>query len=349
MYTVEERRALRSALLEHASLDPQIASAALTGSAAADREDEWSDIDLAFGVADAADVADSLAHWTAIMYDRHHAVHHVDVKAGAWIYRVFLIQNGLQVDLAFVPVSEFRALAPSFRLVFGEARNPGSFPSPRADDLIGMAWLYALHARSSIARGKPWQAEYMISGVRDHALALACIRHGLPAVHGRGVDQLPAAVTGRFEAALVRSVDSEELLRAFECAVAEFLAEVQSRDPALAVRLSSALGNTRRYKMGRMSKGYWVTTYRSISDPAALQEYAKLAGPALTAAGGKMIVRTSENIEPHESGLPERVVVIEFESVEKARAAYNSPEYQKAKAVLGNGAVRDVRIVSGVE
>jgi uncharacterized protein (DUF1330 family) len=100
--------------------------------------------------------------------------------------------------------------------------------------------------------------------------------------------------------------------------------------------------------MGRMSKGYWVTTYRSVSDQTALLEYAKLAGPALTAAGGKMIVRTSENIEPHESGLPERVVVIEFESVEKARAAYNSPEYQKAKAVLGNGAVRDVRIVSGV-
>lgn len=98
-----------------------------------------------------------------------------------------------------------------------------------------------------------------------------------------------------------------------------------------------------------MAKGYWVTTYRSISDQNALQEYAKLAGPAISAGGGKFLVRASQGIEPHESGMAERVVVIEFESIEKAKATYNSPEYQKAKAVLGNGAVRDVRLVPGVE
>src|SRR6185437_10116399 len=130
MYTPHERLALRSALLEQASLDPQIAAAAITGSAAGDREDGWSDIDLAFGVAETVEVADSLARWTTVMYDRHKAVHHVDVKAGTWIYRVFLLQNGLQVDLAFVPASEFRALGPSFRLVFGEAQSACSFPAP---------------------------------------------------------------------------------------------------------------------------------------------------------------------------------------------------------------------------
>lgn len=98
-----------------------------------------------------------------------------------------------------------------------------------------------------------------------------------------------------------------------------------------------------------MSKGYWVVTYRSISDENALKEYAKLAGPALVAAGGKTLVRTSENIHPYEAGIAQRVVVLEFESVEKALAAFNSPEYQKAKALLAGAAVRDVRIVPGVE
>jgi hypothetical protein len=242
MYTPEERLALRAALLEHASQDPQITAAAITGSGAADREDEWSDIDLAFAIANGSDIADSLARWTATMYERHDAVHHVDVKAGAWIYRVFLLQNGLQIDLAFVPASEFRALGPSFRLIFGEAHDARSFPPPNRSDLIGMAWLYALHVRSSIARGKFRQAEYMVSGVRDHALALACIRHGLPAVHGRGLDQLPAEVAGRFEAALVRSLDCAELRRVFEIAVSELLAEVEHYDLALAARLSGALG-----------------------------------------------------------------------------------------------------------
>jgi uncharacterized protein (DUF1330 family) len=101
--------------------------------------------------------------------------------------------------------------------------------------------------------------------------------------------------------------------------------------------------------MGRMRKGYWVVTYRSINDQERLKEYAKIAGPALVAAGGKTLVRNSDGIEAHESGLAQRVVVIEFESAAKASAAYNSPEYQRAKAVLGDAAVRDVRIVEGVE
>ena len=82
---------------------------------------------------------------------------------------------------------------------------------PRAADLIGMGWLYALHARSSIARGKFWQAEYMVSGVRDHALALACVRHGLSAVHGRGMDELPAEVAAGFEGALVGRLEARAL------------------------------------------------------------------------------------------------------------------------------------------
>jgi len=241
MFTVEERARLRSGLLEYAASDPRISGAAITGSAAAEREDRWSDIDLAFGVRDNVELQEVLAGWTAHMYSEHRALHHVDVSAGAWIYRVFLLESTLQVDLAFVPASEFRALAPTFRLVFGEAKEPRHLPPSPAAAIIGFGWLYALHARVSIARGNVWQAEYMISGVRDHALALACLRHDLPAVHGRGMDLLPKGVTGPFEDSLVRQLEIVELSRAFRVAIECLTREIRSVDEVLAERLVEAL------------------------------------------------------------------------------------------------------------
>jgi uncharacterized protein (DUF1330 family) len=98
-----------------------------------------------------------------------------------------------------------------------------------------------------------------------------------------------------------------------------------------------------------VKKGYWVVAYRSIADGDVLKEYGKIAGPAITAAGGRALVRTSDAIEPHESGLMQRVVVVEFESFEKATAAYQSEAYKKALAVLGTTADRDFRIVEGVD
>lgn len=241
IFTPEERESLRSELLERAARDQRISGAAITGSAAASREDRWSDIDLAFGVKDAGELSIVLSDWTAHMYDRHQALDHLDVTAGAWIYRVFLLSSTLQVDLAFVPGAEFRALAPTFRLVSGEANEPQHVGPPPAATVIGFAWLYAFHARSCIARGNVWQAEYMISGIRDNALALACIRHGLPAVHGRGVDLLPKEVAAEFEGALVRRLDAAELSRAFRVAMDGLLREIRCADEPLARRLQAAL------------------------------------------------------------------------------------------------------------
>jgi hypothetical protein len=241
MFTPHQRALLRSGLLEYAANDRRISGAAITGSGAAECEDQWSDIDLAFGVADAAEVPNVLTDWTTLMYDRHLALHHLDIKSGAWIYRVFLLPSTLQVDLAFVWAGEFRALAPTFRLVFGEANAPRHGTPPAPIDLIGLGWLYALHARSCIARGKLWQAEYMISGVRDHALALACIRHNLPSVHGRGTDQLPNGVAAQFEGSLVRQLDFVELSRAFQVVIRGLLREIRSVDEALAERLQEPL------------------------------------------------------------------------------------------------------------
>ena len=241
IFTADERERLRASLLERAAKDRRISGAAITGSAAASREDRWSDIDLAFGVKDAVELLHVLSDWTAQMYHQHGALHHFDVNAGAWIYRVFLLSSTLQVDLAFVPAVEFRAMAPSFRLMFGEAKESRHVQPPSAANLIGMGWLYALHARSCIARGKFWQAEYMISGIRDNALALACVRHGLAADHGRGVDLLPKEVASQFEGSLVRQLDAVELARCFRTAMDGLLGEIRCADEALAGRLQAAL------------------------------------------------------------------------------------------------------------
>ena len=88
-----------------------------------------------------------------------------------------------------------------------------------------------------------------------------------------------------------------------------------------------------------MPKAYWITTYRSITDADALAAYAKLALPALTAAGGRFLVRGMP-AKTYEHGLDQRVVVIEFDSVDQATAAHDSLAYQDALRLLGDGAVR---------
>ncbi|HLJ83606.1 MAG TPA: hypothetical protein VKT51_05480 [Candidatus Eremiobacteraceae bacterium] len=241
MFTPAERADLRDDLIASARADARIIGAALTGSAAADREDRWSDIDLAFGVAADADLDATIADWTGRMYAAHDAVHHLDVFRGATVYRVFLLANTLQVDLAFSPAPEFGAIAPSFRLIFGTAGDPPAAKPPDAARLIGMGWLYALHARSSIKRDRVWQAEYMVSGLRDHVFALACLRSGVPATEARGIDSLPAEVTTALSGALVRSLDIAELSRAFRVGCDALLNEIRCVDAKLADRVTGAI------------------------------------------------------------------------------------------------------------
>jgi uncharacterized protein (DUF1330 family) len=97
-----------------------------------------------------------------------------------------------------------------------------------------------------------------------------------------------------------------------------------------------------------MPKAYWVTVYRSISDPDKLAAYAKLAPGAIAPFGGRYLARGTA-AHAYEAGQIERIVMSEFPSVEKANAAYNCPAYQEALKALGNGAVRDIRIVEAVE
>lgn len=93
---------------------------------------------------------------------------------------------------------------------------------------------------------------------------------------------------------------------------------------------------------------YWISIYREITDEAKVAAYAELAGPALRAAGGTFVARGLPE-QTYEAGETTRTVVIAFASAEEARAAHDSPAYQEALAALDGGAVRDMRIVPGVE
>jgi uncharacterized protein (DUF1330 family) len=96
-----------------------------------------------------------------------------------------------------------------------------------------------------------------------------------------------------------------------------------------------------------MAKAYWVVSYREIKDPNKLAAYAKLSLPAIQAGGGRVLARGTA-VKAYESGLLQRTVVIEFDSVDQAVSTHDSPGYQEALQALGDGAVRDMRVVEGV-
>ena len=97
-----------------------------------------------------------------------------------------------------------------------------------------------------------------------------------------------------------------------------------------------------------MPKAYWISTYRAIHDPAALAAYAKLAGPALQGAGGRFLARGMP-AQVYESGLNQRTVLVEFDSLAQAIAAHDSPAYQEALRALGKGVDRDLRIIESAQ
>jgi predicted nucleotidyltransferase len=241
MFTVEYRDYVRNRVLEMARADPRVTGGALTGSTAFGGGDDWSDVDVAFGIADGISLEAVLHDWTQVLEREFSVLAHFDLRSGSSIYRVFLLSSGLEVDVAVTPEGEFGARGPQFRVLFGTTHQLEVAPPPNAEYLIGLCWHHVLHARSSIERNKPWRAEYWISEIRDHTIALACIRLGVSAVYGRGVDQLPAAVTAPLADALVRSLEGSELRRALAVATMCLIGELEQWDPTLCARLKPLL------------------------------------------------------------------------------------------------------------
>jgi len=97
-----------------------------------------------------------------------------------------------------------------------------------------------------------------------------------------------------------------------------------------------------------MPKAYWIAVYRAVNATDKLAAYAKLAAPAIQAAGGRFLAR-GEPVRVYELGMQQRTVLIEFDSVAQAIAAHDSPAYQAALVALGDGAEREIRVIEGIE
>jgi hypothetical protein len=225
VFTVEERDRVRDRLLEMAHADRRIVAAAEIGALAHGDGDRWSDLDLTFGVADGTGVDPVLADWTADVTREFEAAHLFDLPFQTSIYRVFLLPGNLQVDLSFTPEGDFGALGPRFTLLFGETVEREPVPQPTAEHLFGYGAHHAVRARICVERGRPWQAEYWISALRDQGLFLASLHHGL---------EVTLALA---EAALVRSSDREELVRALRAAIDLLLQEAGELGSTLSEQL----------------------------------------------------------------------------------------------------------------
>jgi hypothetical protein len=214
MFTPQDRDRVQNQVLAWAHTDSRVVAGAVVGSLAHQPGDRFSDLDLTFGVRDEYSISDVLEDWSRRLIGEFDAVRLFDLPAGGALYRVFLLPGCLQFDLSFAPASAFGAMGPQFRLLFGTAVDKPSPSAPDPRELFGYGVHHAVRARVCIERTRYWQAEYWTSGVRDHALAMACLRLGLSAHYGRGFDGLPDDIRTVAAAALVLSVDRRDLLRA---------------------------------------------------------------------------------------------------------------------------------------
>jgi len=228
MFTIEDRERVRERVLEIAKQDARVVAGAVVGSLALSDGDRWSDLDLTFAVADNGKVGDVLKDWTRQIVEEFGAVQLFDLTAGASTYRVFLLPGCLQFDLSFSPASQFGAIGPKFKLLFGTAVEKEHLQPAAAPELFGYAVHHLVRARICIERGRYWQAEYWLSAARDYALSLACRQRGLASAYGRGFDNLPAEVRARFAGALPVSLERDALLAMLNVVIEGLIEEARN-------------------------------------------------------------------------------------------------------------------------
>lgn len=225
MFDASERERVRESLLEMGKADARIVAGAEVGSLVDGRVDRWSDLDLTFAVAAPVPVLDVLDDWTERLASQFDAVRLFDLPVGSTVYRVFLLPGAVQVDVSVTPAEEFWPRGPSFRLLFGTAGEPRPTPPPSLRDLFGLAVEDVRTARVSTERERYWQALYFIESLRNHALAMACVRRSLKASYGRGFHELPESVLEAAGRTLVARLGREPLLGALRAGVDLLLAE----------------------------------------------------------------------------------------------------------------------------
>jgi hypothetical protein len=241
--------------------DGRVEGVVLVGSLAG-TPDRWSDVDLEVVVVDEADTAEVAADWVVRLYDAPPVVRHYETAFGHTLVQGLLLNDALEVDLAFAPTAGFSLWEP-FRLLFDRsgriarlAATPGDW-QPGPPDWIGeagFAWHDVLHAYTATRRGRPWQALWYLERVRNRTLALAQQRRGFYAEFFDYVDDLPAQELTLHAGTLLASLDRQALLGAVDTATRLFLDELRRGTPDLAERLELPLREVGRADTQRTSR-----------------------------------------------------------------------------------------------
>ena len=230
VFSVADREALRARLVRFAEADERVSAAASLGSAARGELDRWSDIDLALRLVPGAE-ADAVADaWTSYVMQAEQVVDNLDIRASGALYRVLLLASSLQVDLSFWPHDQALAGGAPVEVLFGEVPVAPTEPAHGPDEsrsAVRMGWLYALHVRAALGRGRWWQASWMLESFRDVVVALYCRRFDLPASEGRGVDRLPAALLDGLAHSHPSGVEPDQLWASLDVLVGLLLEEAE--------------------------------------------------------------------------------------------------------------------------
>jgi predicted nucleotidyltransferase len=248
LFTPAEREETAERVSRVLSDDSRVEGVVVVGSLAG-QADRWSDIDLEVVVGDDEELAAVTADWVGRLYELLPVVHHFETAFGGTLVRGFLLENLLEIDLAFERAERFSIWGPA-RVVFdrssriaGAANAPPQGdpqPADRAGE-AGFAWHDVLHACTAVRRGRPWHGLWYLERIRNRTLKLAQERRGFYADFFDYVDDLPVEELRDLEDTLVVSLDPAPLLGAIEVATGAFLAELRHDEPALAEQLEGPL------------------------------------------------------------------------------------------------------------
>jgi hypothetical protein len=248
MFTPEEREETAKRVSRLLGDDNRIDGVAIVGSLAG-QGDRWSDIDIEVVVAGDEELPAVAGDWVGNLYEALPVVHHFEAAFGETLLRGFLLENLLELDLAFEQAERF-SIWGSARVMFDRTgRVTDAVNAPTGGDLqardlaseAGFAWHDVLRACTAVRRDRPWQGLWYMERIRNRTLKLAQERRGFYADFFDYVDDLPVEELAPFDDTLVASLAPESLLGAIETATRAFLAELRHDEPALADRLEGPL------------------------------------------------------------------------------------------------------------
>lgn len=219
MFTVLYRQQIREKILQQAKNDHRIVSAAIIGSYAHGQEDRWSDIDLTFGVDESFTLRDLINSWTDYVEEELEGVMLFELPYGATTYLVYILPGCLQLDLSFSPATQFGALGPNFKLLYGKQYEKPELVQPPEKEVYGYMVHHILRARLAAERGRLWQAEFWMTEARNLALKLACQSRGLNTEYGRGFDDLPENILDLLRNSFIKELNKEEIVRCIQIIV----------------------------------------------------------------------------------------------------------------------------------